>query len=680
MRGRIATLAAVSVAVTWVATLSPAGAVATVRSPAAHPPLFRVGAAVVGIDPKVTVYSGGFGQSPPIKPGSVIGPGLSVRAIYISNGRHAVEMAVIDAQAEFAAYQEGPQYGITAARTAAAATIDAARRGPAINAGDIIIQATHSHSAPTLEGLWGPVPLAYLKAVTDAEERALVEAASHAQPAYLRFGTADGSALDVDIVSQYDGFPGWADDPLLAVLQAVSPATGATIATYATIPAHPDIVSGSRIRHLTADYPGLVRNAMQRQLGGIALVGPATLGREETPVQATDIPEDHVFAANVLNLVDRALADSHPVMSNRIAASQRMIQIPGTGALLLALVAANHLPVKQKQQVENVLGQYPVDRRDTAPYQTGLDVGTWVTALRVGNIAYVSMPGEPFPEIRQTLAIAAPGATVVALSKGQDDLGYFYPAYVTPFAEIYPSDTFTNSASAVTGDDVIAGQEQNLSAIGFATRHRSLAPEQVDPLQALYPGLQVVGGPFVTDAGPGGTAKVRMIATYSPPDLPEATTADGLPVGGFNIKENPTGRVHWSFGAVTGYHDFSGSDLRPYIVDHSFGVGVHHITARILDADGNPVTTSFTVRVFPKLRIGFAPARGGDATRIVVRGGDGNVLAIRWYVDGRSGSGPILPSRYAAGVRHLTVRVTDGTGTRGGIRVLAESGVSPRRR
>jgi hypothetical protein len=242
---------------------------------------------------------------------------------------------------------------------------------------------------------------------------------------------------------------------------------------------------------------------------------------------------------------------------------------------------------------------YPIDRADTPPHQTGLNVGTPVTALRLGNIAYVSMPGEPFPEVRRTLAVAAQGATVVALSKGQDDLGYFYPAYVTPFTEIYPSDTFTNSASAVTGDAVIAAQEQNLSAIGFATRRRWIAPVSVDALQALYAGIQVIGGPFVTDADRSGTAKVRMIATFAPPDLPNATTADGLLVGGFDYKENATGKVHWSFGRTTGFHNFSGDDVEPYIVTHRFGVGVHHVTAWIRDADGIPVSTQFTVRVFP---------------------------------------------------------------------------------
>ncbi|HVT65821.1 MAG TPA: hypothetical protein VHD81_11750 [Mycobacteriales bacterium] len=592
MRLRVAVVVAASLLATY-------GATATGEAgPKPKTPVFQVGAAVVGINPQVTVYSGGFGASPPIKPGSVIGPPLSVRALYISNGHQAIELALVDAQAEFAAYQEGPQFGITAARTAAAAAINARRLGPRLSASHIIVQATHSHSAPTLEGLWGPVPTPYLKAVTQAERTALVRAAVNAKPAVLRFGTADASALDLVAAAQYDGFPGWADDPLLTVLQAVSPRSGKTIATYATVPAHGDIVNGARIRHLTTDYFGLVHAALQRQLGGTSIVGPGTLGREETPVQATDVAEDHVFAANVLNLVDRALARARPVTSARIAASEQLVQIPGTGAALLALVAANHFPVQQKQQVQNAL-EYPIDRADTPPYQTGLDVGTPLTALRLGNIAYVSMPGEPFPEVRNTLAVAAPGAVVVGLSKGQDDLGYFYPAYVTPFTELYPSDTFTNSASAVTGDAVVGGQEQNLSALGFATRHRWIAPVPVQPLQALYAGLQVIGGPFVAAAGKDGKATVRMIATYAPPDLPSATTADGLPAGSFDYKENPTGTVHWSFGVISGFHNFSGDDVEPYIVTHRFGIGVHHVVARILDADGYPVKTGFTVRVFP---------------------------------------------------------------------------------
>ena len=75
-----------------------------------EPATFRVGAAVASIDPDpgVPLYSGGFGYSPPVT--QQYAP-LEVRAFYVSNGRHAAAIAVVDSQAYFAAYQEKDQYG-----------------------------------------------------------------------------------------------------------------------------------------------------------------------------------------------------------------------------------------------------------------------------------------------------------------------------------------------------------------------------------------------------------------------------------------------------------------------------------------------------------------------------------------------------------------------------------------
>lgn len=642
---------------------------ATGASPGARsvPPVFRVGAAVVRINPRVTTYSGGFGASPPIRPGHVVGNPLSVRAMYVSNGSRAVELAVVDAQAEFAAYQEGPHFGLSAARAAAAAAVDRHVGGPTLSAGDIVIQSTHSHSAPTLEGLWGPVPRRYLRAVTRAETRALVVAARRARPARLSFGRADGRSLDDVAVAQYDAFPGWSDDPLLSVLRASDARTGATIATYAAVPAHPDIVCGACSHLETADYMGIVRADLHRQLGGVSLVGPATLGREETPVQATNLTADRVFARDVLSLVDHAVASARPVAQPTIAAAQRSIRIAGTGAALLGLVEANHLPPAQRRQIEASTGEYPIDRADTPPWQTGTVVGTVVTALRIGSIVYASMPGEPFPEIRQTLAKDARDVTVVALSKGQDDLGYFYPSYVTPLTEVYPSDTLVNSASAETGDDVVTGQLANFRALGVRVTS-SPVPQRstVHGSQQAKPGLQIVGGPLATDAGRG---RVRMIATFSPPDLPEGTLQYGLPVGaGTPAADAPTGPVRWTFGdgrrGSSGYHEFAGTDRAPVVESHRFTPGRHRVTATVR-FHGSPVRAHVVVRVFPQLHVGLRGARRGARLllRPVVRGGDGRVVAVRWRAPGcharRIGRALLVPRRLADRVR---VRVTDGTG------------------
>jgi hypothetical protein len=116
-------------------------ALAAPAAAAPKPALFKVGAAVENTDPTTDpVYSGGFGLSDPI---TKVHDPLEVRAFYVSNGKHAVAVAVVDAQAWFAAYQDKPDYGITSARETAAAAISEAG-GPKMTAADIIVQSTHT--------------------------------------------------------------------------------------------------------------------------------------------------------------------------------------------------------------------------------------------------------------------------------------------------------------------------------------------------------------------------------------------------------------------------------------------------------------------------------------------------------------------------------------------------------
>ena len=352
---RVALRSAVAAAALVSAALLPTAALA---DPA--PASFRVGAAIESIDPLpgVPVYSGGFEASPPIT--KVLEP-LEVRAIYISNGTHAVLMATVDCQAYFAAYQEGP-YGISDVRQTAAAEITAGG-GPAVSPGDIIVQGTHTHSGPTLEGIWGPVPLAYLRYVHDQTVKALVAAERAAQPAHLQIGTYDAPWLDNIDTSQTDSYPGWSQDGQVSVLRATAP-NGASIASYSNVPAHPDIIDGAQEQELS-DYFGYTRDALDERLGGINIVGPATLGREETPVQVGGIADSKWFAGVVTSVIGRAIADSHWITDDTIASADTFIRVPADNVALLALNAAWNLPeVERDAMWQNPSGQslYPIDR------------------------------------------------------------------------------------------------------------------------------------------------------------------------------------------------------------------------------------------------------------------------------------------------------------------------------
>src|SRR5207237_9384831 len=104
MRGRRVALV---VGVVGFALLAGVPAIASAR---ARPAVFRVGAAVRAIPPRVPLFSGGFGLSPPIKKEH---DPITVRAFYVAGQRHAVPFVTVDAHGYFASYQESPTIGIT---------------------------------------------------------------------------------------------------------------------------------------------------------------------------------------------------------------------------------------------------------------------------------------------------------------------------------------------------------------------------------------------------------------------------------------------------------------------------------------------------------------------------------------------------------------------------------------
>src|SRR3954452_1863325 len=602
-------------------------------APGASAATFRAGAAVASIDPPMPVYSGGFGLSPPI---TQVHDPLEVRAFYVSNGRHAVAMAVVDAQAWFGAYQEGADLGITGARERAAARI-----GGGMKASDVIVQSTHSHAAATLEGIWGPVPRKYLELVRDRTVQALADAARAARPARLQWASLDAPDLDNIDVAQTDSYSGWVQDGQISVLRAVDPASGETIGSFTSVPAHGDIVNGAGLKLLSADYFGFVRRDLDAQLGGVNVVGPATLGREETPVQTNGLADSRWFSTVLTSLVDRALGHAHWIRDPEIASSEQLLRVPGTNAALLALVAANHAPDDVKRQIADAGGIYPIDRADTPPYLTGNVIGAYLTALRIGPLAFLSMPGEPFPEVRLTIAGAVKGAQqVVALSKGQDDLGYFYPAFVYPFTATYDSDHHTYNVAPQAGDQVIQGQFDLVSKLGFGVDRTVAKPLPNRYEQGLRPGVQALAAPPEGDAGADGTLPVTLQGIYGAANF-----------GGAELD----GPLRWDFGdGTTGE---SGSEKR---FVHAFAPGTYEVTVVAKDTQGREAKWSLPVRVHRQLEA----AIGRDGAELVgtARGGKRPLLAYRWALsDGRTLSGRRI-ARPKHGVT-ATLTVTDATGT-----------------
>jgi hypothetical protein len=447
----------------------------------------------------------------------------------------------------------------------------------------------------------------------------------------------------------------------------VSTRDGSTIGVFASIPTHGAHIQGDEEKTLSADYFGSVRAALDRRLGGVSVVGPASLGRLESPVETTGAANMQWLAGVVTNDVTEALAGARWITQARVASADSLVQIPATNAALLALNDAWSLPDDVKQQEADQSGIYPVDRANQAPYRQGNVLGTYLTALRVGDVGFLSMPGEPFPEIRFAIARATNAKTVVALSKGQDDFGYFFPAFVYPFPQVYNSDHAIFNVAPQAGDQIIAQQVANLGATGFGTSTPLGEPLGNDYAQKLRPGLQALASPPTGAADASGRFTTTLQAIYMPASIVDAPLE---------------GQVHWDFGdgtkADTGYLSV-GQDLgqsgqgehgTPRFT-HAFAPGTYKVTASGRDTSGNPVAWSVRVRVYPRLHVAArCRGRGRAVLSASASGGRGDVLRWHWrFADGGNGEGARVEHRFSGARRTASVTAFDASGAQASARV-----------
>jgi hypothetical protein len=483
--------------------------------------------------------------------------------------------------------------------------------------------------------------------VHDQTVKALTEAAAGAVPARLRVGTYDAPWLDNIDNQQTDSYPGWAQDGQVSVLRAVTPA-GGSVASFVSVPAHGDIVCGSCDKQLSADYFGFVRTALDERLGGVNVVGPATLGREETPVQVGGLGPSQWFSGVVESIVGQAMTGGHWITKDTVDSVNTFTSVPAHNAALLALNAAWKLPEEQRQAETDATGIYPIARSMDPPYLIGNAIGADLTALRIGDVALLSMPGEPFPEIRMALQNATTGAdTIVALSKGQDDWGYFYPAWTWGFTSLYPSDHNIYNVAPQAGDQVILQQADNMRALGFTVDPAVGTPLPTRWEQALRPGIQAMASPtWGTASADTGTLPVTFTAIYDPAFV--------------NGSDLDAGKVRVDFG--DGTTATVAGDKRTRFT-HDYEPGDYTVRLTGTDQNGNTATWQLLVHVYRPLRprIAAKQTRSGAWTLTGrARGGDGNRLAWQWrFPDGSTANGRTVT--YAGDPAGTTLKVADGT-------------------
>jgi hypothetical protein len=472
---------------------------------------FFVGAAKEDVTPTdlSNFYLGGYGIGPVHEAKSVLRH-IYFRVIAIRD-RHGNQVVIgsLDSQGYSVAYQNGP-YGFSDIE-------NYIQNHLGIPASHIILQATHSHNGPDEIGVWGGVPQTYLAWVSRQMETGIEQAVASEQPAYLKVGTADmtgfsgtfGSNTDPTDTGDNQDYP---MDQQLRVLQAIASdgktvlATLVNYSTHATVYGPRDQVApdwpGSTATYLEHDEQDMPAGVSYGYPGSTAIVTVGAMGHTwPAGIPASDTDPGVQPVDRELNLapdgrgqnnweadaygnavgqraIDAVSAGRGFFLQNsEVDGTSRNVKVENTNPVLLAAAnePANSTP----------LGGYKIYRPTTPPWGYGDVFVTPVTTLRVGEIPFYAVPGEPYPSIKFSLNrdVHAPVQFVFGLAN--DQLGYAEEVsdYNGAF-QCSTSDEWFFTISPIFGSDVVRLSRANARALGFrvtGSALRAYGPGQVPP-------------------------------------------------------------------------------------------------------------------------------------------------------------------------------------------------------
>lgn len=316
-----------------------------------------------------------------------------------------------------------------------------------------IVASTHVHQAPDLMGLWGAsefesgVNQEYLAFVREQAAQAVAQAARNLRPAQLRLAQdLEGAKALVN-----DSRPPLVFDHGLRVLQALDAEADTTLGTLIAWADHPETLWSQNLL-LSSDFPHYVRAGVERGvfvndtlrapgLGGVAVYVNGALGGLMTTNDGFPIRALSRFAEYQLPSFEKAQAQGERLAwlaLNALRSDSATSMTTGAINLRAKTIA---LPLDNTGfRLATALGL--IDRGLSG----WMTIRTEVAAFTLGNMSFVCIPGEIYPEIvnggiaapdGQDYAIAPielpplreamPGAFKFVFGLANDEVGYLIP-------------------------------------------------------------------------------------------------------------------------------------------------------------------------------------------------------------------------------------------------------------
>ncbi|MFC0674598.1 hypothetical protein [Brachybacterium hainanense] len=310
------------------------------------------------------------------------------------------------------------------------------------------VVATHTHAGPACAGgRVGPAHEGLEQAVVDAAVRAGRRALASTVPCTLELARATGLGVVHD---RRRGIPA---DPPLSLLTARD-RSGTVIARLAHLACHPVVMDASN-RLISGDFPAFLRSALEEADGGTAVFVPGCAGDLNTGHRAEDSYRADGGAARSPQEARRigellaARALTAPAEELTAASGQEVV---GARSRDVGLELAVPSPAQIREDRSRWVARRP---GAPAPEAHLLDIWiawadaalgdpapgrTWqgrVTALRIGPLLLVTLPGEPFLRSAERIeegirAATGPGARIIVLGCADGVPGYLPPAEAYP--------------------------------------------------------------------------------------------------------------------------------------------------------------------------------------------------------------------------------------------------------
>ncbi len=357
---------------------------------------FRAGAAKRSIDPDHLIpISGGMGT--PVMPTGKAGL-LSVRVLVVEKGETRVAFVGIDNLG-------WPSFLGDQAR----------KLVPAIKPENILIGASHAHSAPDAYGFPDEkgkinVDEPYLKWCVQQMAAAINEAFQNLEPASLKTNVAEAKGKIA-----YNYYAERLYDPRMGIIQVTATSgkrKGAKIATLVNYATHPEVLGTDR-KLLSPDLCGPMYDRIEANGGGIALFMNSAQGgmvtadtRRENGKEANDW-EECVRIGNLMADEATRIADAAVVVEN---------------ADLFCTAQKITFPV-ESEGMQQVLALSPFVQH-TKKEGDKYFISTTLNLVNLGKAQIITIPGEALPNIGFYLKRKMKGSQPFIFGLTNDSFGY----------------------------------------------------------------------------------------------------------------------------------------------------------------------------------------------------------------------------------------------------------------